>query len=100
GIEAELRELVVRLGAAALSGRHGDERALAILGGFLRREEFLRAELLRTLERRDARVGPEALEIRMPIRRPRRCRRRLGADHRDEPHRDDETSTDPDVTLR
>src|SRR5262249_12527658 len=97
-IEAELRELVVRLGAAALSGRQRGERAPAVLGGFLPPQEFPAAEFLRTFERCDARVGPEALEIRMPIRRPRRCRCRLGADDGDETHRDDEASTDHDVT--
>src|SRR5205814_7674181 len=55
-IEAELRELVVRLGAAALGGGQRHERFLAVLARLLLRVVLLRAELTRPLEPRARRV--------------------------------------------
>src|SRR5207249_1177842 len=67
-IEAELREVVVRLRAAALRGRHRLARFPPDFGHLLLGVELPRAKLARPLERRDARVGPDALEIRLAVR--------------------------------
>src|SRR4029453_12284296 len=74
-VEAELRELVVRLGPAALGGGLWLERARPVLGGLFWRVELLGAELARTFQRCDGCVGPDALQVRVAVGRARLCPR-------------------------
>src|SRR5689334_18508235 len=56
------------------------ERELFVCDDFVRRHELASREARRTLERRGAAEVPDALEIRMAVRRPRQWRFLLSVD--------------------
>src|SRR5262249_26931811 len=77
-IQAELAEIVMHVVGGAGLGAAAQNRLIAalalpllVVSQFFLGVEFLLAKTLRTLERRESRVGPEALNVRLAVNRSR-----------------------------